>query len=134
MVSKDENTFLGIKLKKEASRWNLFAIFYVFFLMTSIGGYINVQIVYLLRDENYFNMEEEYQGRVTSTILLVSVICGLCWTTIAGYIYDIFKRKIPLFLAGVIGSFYLFLCPYTAPSIAWLTFVRASIQMCLATF
>ena len=57
---KEENTFLGIHLKKDATRWNLFAIFYVFFLMTSIGGYINVQIVYLLRDTRYFDMEEDY--------------------------------------------------------------------------
>lgn len=59
-TGSDDNTFLGIKLKKNVTRWNLFAIFYVFFLMTSIGGYINVQIVYLLRDKSYFNMDEEY--------------------------------------------------------------------------
>jgi len=56
----EENSFLSIKLKKNVTRWNLFAIFYVFFLMTSIGGYINVQIVYLLRDPDLFAMEPEY--------------------------------------------------------------------------
>ena len=95
--------------------------------MTSIGGYINVQIVYLLRDPTYFNMDEDYQGRVTSNILLVAILCGLFWTTIAGYIYDIFARKLPIFSAGAIGSFFLFLCPHTAPSLMWLTFVRACI-------
>ena len=114
-------------MKKNVSFWQLFSIFYVFFLMTSIGGYCNVQIVYLLRDAEYFNMNEEYQGRVTSMIILVATICAIFWTTIAGYIYDIFARKVPILLAGLIGSFFLFVCPHTAPSIAWLVFVRAAI-------
>ena len=38
----EAHVFLGIHLKKETSRWNLLAIPYVYFLMTTIGGYINV--------------------------------------------------------------------------------------------
>ena len=42
-LEEDEgNVFLGIKMKKDATKLNLFSIFYVFFLMTTIGGYINV--------------------------------------------------------------------------------------------
>ena len=134
-LEEDEgNVFLGIKMKKDATKLNLFSIFYVFFLMTTIGGYINVQIVYLLRDTTYFDMEADRQGRVTSNILLAAITCGLCWVMIAGYIYDLAGRKMPIFLAGAIGSGFLVLCPYTSPSIMWLTFVRAVIQMCLAQF
>lgn len=133
-IQKPEvKAYLGIRLKKDATVWNLFAIFYVFFLMTSIGGYINVQIVYLLRDPTYFSMDEDKQGRTTSNILFVAIICGLCFTPIAGYNYDIFGRKIPIFMAVVIGAFFLFLSPHTSPSIMWLTFCRASIQISLAT-
>lgn len=46
-------------MKRDATRWNLFAIPYVFFLMTSVGGYLNVQIVYLLRDPQAFNVESD---------------------------------------------------------------------------
>ena len=60
MSKKEENIVLGISLKKDTSIWNLFAVAYVWFLMTSIGGYINVQIVYLLRDANYFDMNDDY--------------------------------------------------------------------------
>ena len=56
----NEKNCLGIVLKKETTYWNVFAIFYVYFLMTSIGGYVNVQIVYLLRDPLYFAMDEAY--------------------------------------------------------------------------
>ena len=114
-------------MKKEATKWNIFAIFYVYFLMTSIGGYINVQIVYLLRDERYFNMNEEHIGRTTSNILLIAMLCGLLWAPIAGQIYDIFLRKIPMFTAGSIAALWLFLCPHTSPSVFWLTVVRACI-------
>ena len=36
------NYVLGVHLKKDVSGWNLFAVFFVFFVMTSMGGYINV--------------------------------------------------------------------------------------------
>jgi len=61
------------------------------------------------------------------------MVCGLGFTAIAGYIYDIFSRKLPIFMAGIIGGFFLLLTPHTAPSLTWLTFVRAVIQMVLAT-
>ena len=128
---EEENVFLGMKLKKATTRWNVCAIFYALFLMTCIGGYVNVQIIYLLRDPNMFGMSVEYQGRVTSSILLVAMICGLCWTFAAGFIYDLCLRKIPIFLAVVFGCLFLMLCPFTAPSEWLLTLDRALIQMCL---
>ena len=133
VTSEQGITCLGIKLKKEVSVWNLLAICYIYFLMTTIGGYINVQIVYLLRDKALFDLEEGRQGRVMSNILLVAMICGLVFTAIAGYIYDILSRKIPICLAGLIGAGFLVLIPHTAPSLIWLTCVRAAIQMVLVT-
>lgn len=127
MIESNENTFLGIKLKKQITHWNLFAIFYVFFLMTSIGGYINVQIVYLLRDPDLFAMEPEYQGRLTSNILLVAIITGLCWTPVAGFIYDLLLRKWPIFITVCLGAIFLMLIPHTSPSESWLTVIRACI-------
>ena len=128
-----ENVFLGIKLKKNATYVNLFSIFYVFFIMTTIGGYVNVQIVYLLRDTGYFDVNQDHIGRITSNILLTALIVGALWGTVAGTIYDIFSRKMPIFFAGIMGAFLLFLCPHSAPSIVWLTLIRACIQMCMST-
>ena len=68
-----------------------------------------------------------------SNILLVSMICGLAFTAIAGYIYDLLSRKVPILLAGLIGAGLLSLLPHTAPSLVWLTIVRATIQMVLVT-
>ena len=101
--------------------------------MTTIGGYVNVQIVYLLRDTNYFSVNQDHIGRITSNILLIALICGAFWGTLAGTFYDVFSRKMPIFCAGIFGALLLFMCPHTAPSIAWLTFIRACLQLCLAT-
>ena len=57
----------------------------------------------------------------------------MAFTAVAGYIYDIFLRKVTIFTAAIVASFFLLLCPHTAPSLFWLTFVRAAIQMALAT-
>ena len=77
-------------------------------------------------------MEKEYQGRVTTTILLIALITGLIWTMIAGLIYDFFLRKWPIFIFMAFGCLLLFLTPHTAPSEGLLTVVRAGIQIVLA--
>lgn len=114
-------------MKKEASAWNLFAIFYAFFVMTAIAGYSNVQIVYMLRDPEMFDFDLEFQGRAISNIFLVAMIAGIFFTTVAGYIYDIFLRKWPLFFTGILAATMLFACPYTAPSLVGLAIVRSVI-------
>ena len=125
--------FFGIKLKKGVSKRHLFALFYVFFLSTSIGGYINVQTIYLLRDPDYFNMETAVQGRVCSNVLFVAILAGICMMPIAGYSYDMFGRKLIIFAAISIASLLLIFTPYSSPSILALTLLRVFIACCLAT-
>ena len=120
-------TIGGIKLKKEVKLINLCAIFYTFFMMTSLGGYCNVQIVYLLRDESYFGIADSSIGRVSSGILFVALVAAVLWTTICGQIFDLFGRRFPLLIAGVIGSVMVFAMPFTSPNIVELGLVRAII-------
>ena len=120
-------TIGGIKLKKEVKLINLCAIFYTFFMMTSLGGYCNVQIVYLLRDESYFGIQDSSIGRVSSGILFVALVAAVLWTTICGQIFDLFGRRFPLLIAGVIGSVMVFVMPFTSPNIVELGLVRAVI-------
>lgn len=72
-------------------------------------------------------------GRVSSNILWSAIICGLCWTPIAGYIYDLFLRKKPFFTFGILGALFLLTTPHTAPSVMWLTVVRCLIMICQIT-
>ena len=103
----------------------------MFFLLAGIGGYVNVQIVYLLRDEEMFAVSADYQGRVTSRILLLATMVGLIWTFIAGFIYDLCQRRFPMFIAVLLAALFLMLCPRTSPSEALLILVRCGLQMCL---
>lgn len=117
-------------LKSETTRWNFLAVFLAPFVDSITAGYCNAQMVYLLRDEDYFNVDEERQGRTSSNILMISQCVGLAWSFFAGYIFDRYNRRIPLTIFAVLGAVFLALCPHTSPSEAWLTVVRSLIMIC----
>ena len=100
------------------------------FIEAATAGYTNAQMVYLLRDEDYFNVDEDHQGRTSSNILMIAQCVGLVWSFFAGYIYDRFMRRNPLTLFALLGALFLALCPHTSPSEAWLTVVRCLIMIC----
>lgn len=43
------NTVCGVRMKKSFSFKNLFALFYINFIVVSTYGYVNVQSIYILR-------------------------------------------------------------------------------------
>lgn len=88
-----------MKLKKETSKLNAFAIFWKIFLASTCGGFVNANMVYILRDPQYFGIDKEQQGRVTSNILFFAILVGTIFSFFAGYIYDVCNRKIPMFMA-----------------------------------
>ena len=47
-----------MKLKKEASKLNAFAIFWKIFLASACGGFVNANMVYILRDPHYFGIDK----------------------------------------------------------------------------
>ena len=118
-----------MKLKKDTTVGNVFAIGWTWFLDAAIGGYVNAQIVYLIQDEDYFDVEEEREGRTSSNIYAIALAFSMLWSFFAGYIYDRFQRKMPCFLAALIGASLVALCPQTSPSIFWLTVVRVVIMI-----
>ena len=122
-------SFCGIKLKRNVKRRNMFAIFYTFFLVMVASGYLNVQIVYLLRDEKYFGLTPERQGRIISDVLIIALIACALWSIIAGYLYDIFGRRELIFTSGILMALFIVLCPYTAPNVLYLKIVRALFAM-----
>jgi MFS family permease len=53
-------------------------------------------------------------------------------TAFIGYIYDIFGRRLTLFLSFFLGSILIALVPWTSPYVVpWLLVLRALIQLCL---
>ena len=99
-------------------------IFYMYFLMTTGLGFANVQIVYLLRDDDYFLVGDEQLGRVMSTYLMATLTASAISTIFAGYIYDLCGRRGPIFTAGILLALLIVVCPFTSPSVLLLIVVR----------
>ena len=114
----------GISMKKNYTKRNLLALFYLTFFATAGGGYFNVQVVYLLRDEDYFDISEGEQGRVIAKINTVALIAMLGMTIVAGYIFDLCGRRVPILMAGFVIAIALLVVPYSAPSIIFLSALR----------
>ena len=114
----------GISMKKNYTKRNLLALFYLTFFATAGGGYFNVQVVYLLRDEEYFDISEGEQGRVIAKINTVALIAMLGMTIVAGYIFDLCGRRVPILMAGFVIAIALLVVPYSAPSIIFLSALR----------
>ena len=126
---RKEKSCCGIKLKKNISYVNLFALFYVTFVIISANAYVNVQVVFLLRSPDYFNVGSDMIGRASSKLMFVATLAALVSVAIAGYLYDLFGRKpmIVLYFIGVAAGF--FWLPRTAPNVPALVAVRAAIQL-----
>ncbi len=120
----DGKSYFGIKVKKNVSAWNVFAPCYVFIMLCSLGGFMNVQMIYLLIDPLYFDVSPEHIGRTTANIIVISTAVGLSYAPISGQLFDIFMRKWLLFSAGIVGALAVFVCPFTAPSVFLMMVVR----------
>ena len=52
-------TLLGLKVKKDTTWANLFAIFYVSFIDFAGAGYYNAQMTFLLESQDHFAISRE---------------------------------------------------------------------------
>ena len=88
-------------------------------------------MIYLLRDPDYFDLDEEKQGRVSSNILSGALAAGMLYSPVAGWVYDRFNRKLPISLAIILAAGSLALFPLTSPNLVALSFVRIFLEVCM---
>ena len=119
-----------MKIKGGVSNWNVFSIGWPWFMECAMGGFVNAQMNYLLQDEDYYDVDEERYGRTSSNILTIAYVGAMFWSFFGGYIYDRFNRRVPIFVASMLGCGFVALVPHTAPSITWLTIVRLLLMLC----
>ena len=81
-------------------------------------------MVYLLSDEDYFDVEEDRVGRTTSNILVFGYLAGVLYAVIGGWVFDRFARKWPIFIAVLLCAALMACIPLTGPNVHLLTFVR----------
>ncbi|CDW85142.1 major facilitator superfamily mfs_1 [Stylonychia lemnae] len=109
--------FMGIKLKEGYTVANLISIPLITASLTVSSFYLGIQIVFILRDPEYFNVPKENIGTVTNSLTFYATFFQIALVIIIGYIYDIFGRKITLLASLIGGAIVLFLLPYTAPNV-----------------
>ena len=118
-----------IPVKEGVRWWNLLAIPLVPCVIMLVTTYVNAQTILLLRDEDYFNVDEDRLGWVSSTLVLVGFPGAIVGTLSAGYLFDVVGRRLTLFAAFAMGSLLVAAIPHTAPDVVpWLLIVRILIM------
>ena len=55
-IKNDQNDFMGMVLKKETTRTDVFMLFYLPFMGMVGGGFVNAQMTFLLQSESHFSI------------------------------------------------------------------------------
>lgn len=79
-----------------------------------------------------FNIPSDQIGVINSDLTIYSLPCGMFTTFFISYIFEIFGRKMTIFISYFLTALLYLAIPYTAPSIAWLTVIRCLIGVTLA--
>eukprot|EP00347_Sterkiella_histriomuscorum_P014482 403360706 len=108
-------TTLGIQLKRRYTLVNLLAIPYLFFTIAIVSSFINTQMIFILRDENYFAVPQNQIGTVSSDIMFYMQLTSISLSLFIGYVFDIFGRKIPIFTSLLMCGCLMILIPQVAP-------------------
>jgi MFS family permease len=128
---KEETKFFDIKMKPSFSRANLLALPCILFISSLAGNFINSQMIFLLRDPNYYDVNSENIGKVSNDLIFYSILSGQVCTLVLGYLYDIFGRKKTIITSCIMLAMLLFLVPLCAPHVyPWLIFVRIGVTLC----
>ena len=97
-----------------------------------LNTYVNAQTIFLLEDPDMFNVDEDNIGVVSSQLSLWGYPFAIVSTFTSGYIYDIFGRRLTLFLSFAIAAFLTFWIPYSSPHVFPNLFViRILFQICM---
>ena len=122
-----------IPVKEGVKWWNILAIPLVPCVIMLLTTYVNAQTIFLLRNEDYFDVSEDKLGGISSTLVMVGFPGAMLGTFAAGYLFDIVGRRFTLFVSFLMGACLLFTIPYTAPDVfPWLIIVRMGITLFLS--
>jgi MFS family permease len=108
---------------------NLIAIPIVLTAFTVISTFTNTEMIFLLRNPEYYNIPQAEMGTITNTILFYCVLANMITTLFVGQIYDIVGRKLSLFISTILGAVFLILVPYSPSIYPWVIVTRIGIAI-----
>lgn len=92
-------------------------------------SYFNAQVIFLLSDPSTFNVAADRIGWATAVLVFLAQPFNIFSAVFAGYIYDIFGRRLTIFITLAVSSFLMAATPWTEPSFMWLVILK-----CVASF
>jgi len=113
----EHKSYLGINIKKNANLGNLMSIPFCYMINTTCGAYMNAAIVFLLRNDAYYQVEDIEVGAISSSILFWSMFFSILVSPLFGYSYELLGRRFTLGLAFGLQATMLFLVPFCSPSV-----------------
>ena len=118
-----------VHAKRETTVWNLVALPLTSMIAVAAGGFVNANMPFLLRDEQYFNFQFSEVGDRTGTALFWAYLASTVVTPFLGYVYDTLGRFWFMIPSMFALSFFLAILPFTAPHFWLLIFIRAAIAI-----
>jgi MFS family permease len=118
----------GIKIKKGFSKTNLMSIPVVTCGALGMSSYISSQMIFMLSDPNYQDVDSSDIGNMTSYLTLCAYPGIILCFSVMGYMFDILGRRITLFILFTLSSIGIVLIPYSGKSITWLFIAKATVQ------
>ena len=107
---------MGIEVKKDFGLVHLMVLPIINVAMTLSIVYLNTQLAYMLDDPKLYLVPESEKGQAISWLTIYSLPGTIITVIFAGYIYELFGRRITIFLSFFITAGFYIWVPYTAPS------------------
>jgi MFS family permease len=79
--------------------------------------FTSASIVFLLRNEDYFNIPQDKLGLVTSTTMVTQLVAQTLSSVFIGFMYDSIGRRWTIGLSFLFMAIALVSIPYCAPSV-----------------
>lgn len=132
LYDDEAETFMGIKLKPSYTALNFLAIPFIFFTMAIVGSFTNTQMIFILRDEEYFAVSKENIGSISNDVMFYMILVTTFLSLVFGYIFDIIGRRKTIFFSLLSAAIFMTMVPFMAPCIyPSLILVRIGIGMAL---
>jgi MFS family permease len=108
---------MGVTIKPGYSIKNLIAIPLLSFPGGIAAYFLTVQIIFLLKDPNYYNVSDAEIGLISNNVIFYSLIFQMVVVIVVGTFFDLFGRRLTLTVTMLMEALVIFLLPYMAPNV-----------------
>jgi MFS family permease len=126
---REDNYFMGMKLKSGISKVNVVAIPLIYIIMNALAFYAGSMLPLILSSEDYFAIPEDVIGKVTARVLIWSQVISLIALPFATFVFEIFGRRAPIAMVLLTTIIFVHLYPIVAPNMTYLIAIRCGIAV-----